>query len=111
MQSGGSEVDVVVFAYEFSKTKAYHFLTISTAGKSSQFQPMFDSLRRVTDSEAAAVRPRKLQVVTAKAGDTLQSLAARMAYSDSAMERFLVLNGLNSRSRIAPGNRVKLVTY
>ena len=111
VQSGGSEVDVVVFAYEFSKTKAYHFLTISTAGKSNQFQPMFDSLRRVTDSEAAAVRPRKLQVVTAKAGDTLQSLAARMAYSDSAMERFLVLNGLNSRSRIAPGQRVKLVTY
>ncbi len=111
VQSGGSEVDVVVFAYEFSKTKAYHFLTISTAGKSSQFQPMFDSLRRVTDSEAAAVRPRKLQVVTAKAGDTLQSLAARMAYSDSAMERFLVLNGLSSGSRIASGQRVKLVTY
>jgi predicted Zn-dependent protease len=34
-----------------------------------------------------------------------------MAYSDAAMERFLVLNALNTNSRIVPGQKVKIVTY
>ena len=57
------------------------------------------------------MRPRKLVVVTARSGDTLQSLAARMAYSDAGLERFLVLNGLDSTSRIVPGQKVKIITY
>jgi predicted Zn-dependent protease len=111
VQGSSGLVDVVVFAYEFSKAQAFHFVTISTAGSANQFNSMFSSMRRVTASEAAAVRPRKLVVVTAKAGDTLQSLSARMAYSDAAMERFLVLNALNTNSRIVPGQKVKIVTY
>jgi predicted Zn-dependent protease len=111
VQSGGSQVDVVVFAYEFSSSKAYHFLTVSTAGSANQFRPMYDSMRRISDKEAAAVRPRKLQVVTVRPGDTVQSLAARMAYSDAALDRFLVLNGLTSASRVTAGQRVKIVTY
>ena len=42
---------------------------------------------------------------------TLQSLAARMAYSDAALERFLVLNALDANSRIVPGQKVKIITY
>jgi predicted Zn-dependent protease len=111
VQGSSGQVDVVVFAYEFSNTQAFHFLTISAAGNANQFNPMFNSLRRISASDAAAVRPRKLVVVTAKKGDTVQSLAARMAYSDSALDRFLVLNALNANSVIAPGQRVKIVTY
>ena len=111
VQGSSGQLDMVVFAYEFSKTQAFHFVTISAAGSANQFNSMFNSLHRTTASEAAAVRPRKLVVVTAKAGDTLQSLAARMAYSDAALERFLVLNALDANSRIVPGQKVKIVTY
>ena len=111
VQGSSGQLDIVVFAYEFSKTQAFHFVTISAAGSANQFNSMFSSLRRVTAREAAAVRPRKLVVVTAKAGDSLQSLAARMAYSDAAMERFLVLNALGANSRIVPGQKVKIITY
>jgi predicted Zn-dependent protease len=111
VQASNGPVDVVVFAYEFSKTQAFHFVTISAAGSARQFSSMFSSLRRASAGEAAAVRPRKLVVVTAKAGDTLQSLAARMAYTDAALERFLVLNALSASSRIVPGQKVKIVTY
>ena len=111
VQGSSGQLDVVVFAYEFSKTQAFHFLTISAAGNANQFNPMYSSLRRISDSEASAVRPRKLVVVTAKAGDTLQSLSARMAYRDAAMERFLVLNGLAANSTITAGQKVKIITY
>ncbi|MFM2372822.1 MAG: hypothetical protein RIS85_2544 [Pseudomonadota bacterium] len=109
--SGGSPVDVVVFAYQWSATQAYHFVTISQSGQASQFDPMFRSIRRLTSAEATAVKPRRLSLVTVKSTDTLQGLAARMAYTDNQLERFLVLNGLNTSSKLAAGQKVKIVIY
>ncbi len=109
-QSGGA-IDVTVFAYQMEANKAFHFMTLAQAGRSDVFNSMFGSMRRINASEAGSIRPRKLTVVTARSGDTVQSLAARMAYSDAPLERFLVLNGLTANSRIAAGQKVKLVTY
>jgi predicted Zn-dependent protease len=111
VQSGSGQVDVVVFAYEFTKSQAFHFITIANAGSANVFDSMYQSVRRIPDNEAAAVKPRKLTVVTVKAGDTVQSLAQRMAYGDSPLDRFLVLNGLAASSQLSPGQKVKIVTY
>lgn len=111
VQSQNGQVDVVVYAYEFARDQAFHFMTISQAGSSGTFAPMFNSVRRITVAEAGDVRPRKLTVVTVGNGDTVQSLAARMAYADAPLERFLVLNALRSDSRLVAGSKVKLITY
>ncbi|MFM5923057.1 MAG: M48 family metalloprotease [Novosphingobium sp.] len=110
-QGNNSAVDVTVFAYQFDATHAFHFMTIVQAGGTAVFEPMYASMRRISVTEASAVKPRKLMVVTAKKGDTVQSLSARMAYTDAPLDRFLVLNGLQSTSTITAGQRVKLVTY
>lgn len=109
--SGNGQVDIVVFAYEFGPQQAYHFATISQAGQASQFDSMFRSIRRINATEASAVKPRRLSVVTVKSGDTVSTLSKRMAFTDKPLERFLVLNGLNSSSRLVPGQKVKLVVY
>ncbi|MES2302473.1 MAG: M48 family metalloprotease, partial [Pseudomonadota bacterium] len=109
--SGGNQVDIVVFAYEWGPQQAFHFTTISQAGQASQFDPMFRSIRRISAAEASAVKPRKLSVVTVKSADTVQSLSKRMAYADKPLERFLVLNGMTTASRLTPGQKVKLVVY
>ncbi|KPF91032.1 peptidase M48 Ste24p [Novosphingobium sp. AAP83] len=109
--SGNGQVDVIVFAYEWAPQQAFHFSTISQAGQAPQFDAMFRSIRRISASEASAVRPRKLSVVTVKAGDTVQSMAGRMAYTDKPLERFLVLNGLTASSRLSAGQKVKIVVY
>lgn len=111
VRTQGGAVDVTVFAYEFSNSQAFHFMTIAQAGNARVFNPMFGSMRRISASQAGAVRPRRLAVVTAGPRDTLQSLAGRMAYTSAQMERFLVLNGLSGNSRIVPGQKVKIVTY
>jgi predicted Zn-dependent protease len=72
---------------------------------------MVNSLRRITPAEAAAIRPRIIDVVTVGPGDSVQSLASRMAYRDFKLDRFLVLNGLAADSRLAPGQKVKLIVY
>ena len=109
VNSGNSQVDVVVFAYEFSNRQAYHFTTLSPAGQSGTFEPMFRSMRRISASEAAAIKPRRIDIVTVRAGDTVRSLAGRMAYNDYQLERFLVLNGLTANSSLSAGQKVKIV--
>jgi predicted Zn-dependent protease len=103
--------DVFVIAYAWGPRQAFHFTTISQAGQAGAFDPMFNSMRRITIGEAGAVRARKLAVVTVRKDDTLQSLAGRMAYDDRPLDRFLVLNGLAATSRLVPGTRVKLIVY
>jgi predicted Zn-dependent protease len=70
-----------------------------------------NSLRKISLAEAATIRPRVIDVVTVGPSDTVQSLASRMAYRDFKLDRFLSLNGLTASSRLAPGQKVKLVVY
>lgn len=107
--SGSSQVDVVVFAYEFAPDRAYHFAAIFPAGQANPFTAMFQSMRRISAAEAGNVVARRLDVVTVQRGDTVQSLAARMAYDDAKEERFRVLNALGANDTLAAGQKVKLV--
>ncbi len=105
-------VDVSVFAYQWDAKTAYHFVALTQAGQGlAPFATMVNSLRRITTAEASAIRPKVIDVVTVGRADTIQSLANRMAYRDYKLDRFLVLNGLTTGSRLAPGQKVKLVVY
>lgn len=105
-------VDVSVIAYRWDPQHAYHFVMLAPGGTGfGPFAPMVRSLRKISAQEAAAIRPRVIHVVTVAPGDTVQSLAARMAYRDFQLDRFLTLNGLSANDRLAPGQKVKLVVY
>lgn len=109
VNSGNGQVDVTVFAYEFSADRAYHFVAITPAGRASTFNQMFSSMRRIDSQTAAGVIPRVIDVVTVRSGDSVASLARRMAYSDNQVERFRVLNGLTSNEGVSAGQKVKIV--
>ncbi|MEO1019894.1 MAG: M48 family metalloprotease [Pseudomonadota bacterium] len=109
VNNGGSQVDVIVFAYEFSGDRAYHFAAITPAGRGNTFNSMFQSMRRISQSEANNVIPKRIDVVTVRSGDTISSLSRRMAYSQAQEERFRVLNALGSNDRLVAGQKVKLV--
>ncbi|WP_293983683.1 M48 family metalloprotease [Sphingobium sp.] len=106
------QVDATVFAYDFGGGKYYHFLLLTPAGRGvGPFVPLVESMQRLSAQDAAAIRSRRLQVVTVKAGDTVQSMAKRMAYTDYPLERFLTINALDRGATLRPGARVKIVTY
>ncbi|WP_152998803.1 M48 family metalloprotease [Sphingopyxis sp. H115] len=111
VNSQSGQVDVTVFAYEFSRSSAFHFVTLTKAGGGGAFNSMFGSVRRLSTAEAAAIKPRRIDVVTVGRGDTVASLARRMAYSDYQAERFQVLNRMTASTRLTPGQRVKIVVY
>jgi predicted Zn-dependent protease len=105
-------VDVSVVAYQWAPGTVYHFVMLTSAGAGmSPFISMVNSIRKLAPSEAAAIRPRVIDVVTVGPGDTVGSLAGRMAYRDFKLDRFLALNGLAPNARLAPGQKVKVVVY
>jgi predicted Zn-dependent protease len=111
-QTQQGQVDVGVVAYEFARDRAYHIVTVARAGSGLRpFEPMIGSVRRLTAQQAAAIRPRVLQIVTVGPSDTVQSLASRMAYTTFQVERFRALNALGANSALQRGQQVKLVVY
>ncbi|MFL5054641.1 MAG: M48 family metalloprotease [Microvirga sp.] len=73
------------------------------------FRASLDSIRPLTAEETRGVRPLRLQLVTAGQDDTVESLASRMLVANRAVERFLVLNGLERGARPKPGERYKII--
>jgi predicted Zn-dependent protease len=109
-QSG--PLDLTVFAYRWDPDTAYHFAMITPAGSGlGPFAAMVQSLNRIGAAEAAAIRPRVIDVVTIGPRDSVATLASRMAYADFKEERFRVLNGLASGETLIPGQKVKIIVY
>jgi predicted Zn-dependent protease len=111
-RSSSGVLDVSVVAYQWAPGNIYYFVMLTSAGSGlGPFAPMINSIRKITPAEAAAIHPRVIDVVTVRQGDTVQSLAAKMAYRNFKVERFLALNGLPGNARLTPGQKVKLVVY
>jgi predicted Zn-dependent protease len=112
VQTQQGVVDVTVVAYQFDSTHAYHWALITRGGSGiGPFESMVNSVRRLTAQQAAAIRPRVIQIHTVRSGDTVASLSGRMAYTTFQQERFRTLNGLAANAALRPGDRVKLVVY
>lgn len=109
VNNGNSQVDIVVYAYEFARNQAFHFAAVAPAGQAGVFNPMFQSMRRISQAEANAIVPLRIDVVTVQRGDTISGLARRMAFSDNQELRFRVLNGLGNSNSLRAGDKVKLV--
>ena len=105
-------VDLTVVAYQWDSNTVYHMVALTSAGTGfGAFASLFNSVRKISPAEAAAIRPRVIDVVTVRPGDTVQSLGARMAYRDFKVERFMSLNGLSANGALQPGRKVKLIVY
>jgi predicted Zn-dependent protease len=107
----GDQWQFKVYALRFG-SDVYRFI-FATRQKSAESErharDTINSFRRLTLSEIQAARPLRIKIVTAKAGDTQESLAARMSAVDRPLERFRGLNGLDARSTLKAGERVKIV--
>jgi predicted Zn-dependent protease len=106
------DVQLMVAAYDGGGGEAYHFIMISNPSEitGAALNRLFTSFRRLSDEQARALRPRRIQVVTAKAGQTPEMIAAGMA-SDHKLEHFLILNGRSADQALRPGESVKIISF
>jgi len=99
-----------LYAVRFG-SEVYRFIFAvkqKTADADRIFRESVATFRRMSMSEVEKARPLHLQTITVQAGDTAEKLAGRMA-TDKALERFLVINGLNHGEALKAGDRVKIV--
>ncbi len=106
---------VRIVAIRHSRAQAYYFLIITPLSKldrlSTDLMRMTYSFNRLSPAQARKIKGKIIRVVTVKRGDTAAKLSRKMAFTDHKLDRFLVLNGLNNRSRLVAGQRVKLIIY
>ncbi len=109
-QSG--PVDVRLTAIRFAPDLIFRFQFVAPAQVAAQVWPEFGkvtgSFRRLSDAEAAAMKPLRLRLARAGRGDTVESLAERMAAADRRVERFRALNGLGPDQPVAGGQTYKI---
>jgi predicted Zn-dependent protease len=67
------------------------------------------SFRPLSAAEAAQLREKRIDVVTARGGDSAEGLGRRMRVDAYPVELFRVLNGLRPGEPLRAGERVKIV--
>ena len=106
--------DIRLVAIRAAPQRVYRFFFVTpprqTQALAAPFRRMMASFRRLSQRQAANLRPLRLRVVEAAPADTVESLSARMPFNDFRTERFLVLNGLRPEERLRSGQLVKIVT-
>lgn len=91
----------------------YRFLTAVPKGSASLetvASSIRDSFRKMTSSEIRALKPLRVRIVTARPGDTMARLAARMKGTDRKIELFRLINALPVGASISAGQKVKIIS-
>jgi predicted Zn-dependent protease len=93
--------------------KVYRLLYVRTGNLTrtdvAAFEESLRSFRGLTASEAAALRPLRIEIVPVGPGDTAASLARRMEVDGDAQALFELLNGLDRGRTLEPGTKVKVI--
>lgn len=90
---------------------------IFAAGKDAnlfkRYDPLFvetaRSIRKLKNSELALTEPKRLKIVTAKKGDTFESLAKQSNIEHHAADQLRLLNGMFPDGQPEPGQKIKIV--
>lgn len=93
--------------------QVYRLLTaapVASMALDSVARSVGESFRVLSSREKASLKPLHIRVVTVGRGDSVASLAGRMAGVDRQQELFRVLNALGPTDTVAPGDKVKIVT-
>jgi len=111
-QGGRRHLRLLAIAFSNTQVARFQMLvpTNMVGQMTPQLQAMANSFRRLASGEAQNLKPLRVRVVEVKRGDTVQSLAKRMAQDDFKVDRFLALNRLQSNATLTPGQKVKIVT-
>ena len=107
------QVDVRFIAIKDKSNRFFRFMMATPPDQTAKLAPALQgltySLRLLSPDEAKTIKPLRIVLHTVAAGETAQSLSAKMATSDYKDDWFRTLNGLQPGQAVQPGQTVKLV--
>lgn len=105
--------DFRLLAIHGDGNQVWRFLFVTptdrTQGLATAFRETTHSFKKVSAAEAATWHPLRIRLHKVTAGDTVQSLAARLPFEKLKVDHFRVLNGLDAGETLKLGETVKLV--
>ncbi|MBC6440672.1 MAG: M48 family metalloprotease [Rhodospirillales bacterium] len=106
-------VDVRFLAIRYDSSTIYRFIFVTPSASAAMLNEAFRrttySFRKLSSSEAAALRPLRIRIDEVRAGDTIATFAALMQFDNLQRERFMVLNAITSEADLQPGMLVKVI--
>jgi predicted Zn-dependent protease len=108
----GEKADLRVVLIRFDRETVYQFIFATPPGRdryARAFRETTYSFHKLSRSEASGFEPERVEVVTVRQGDTVESLARQMGDDEFAEERFRLLNGLDEGDRPRAGEKVKII--
>ncbi len=101
---------LAVIRFEPDRVYRLIFATrVLTDEAKQRFQVSINSFHHVSPDEIKAVRPLRLAIAVAKAGQTAEALAAQMAVPERALDTFLLINELARGEPLRRGESYKIV--
>ncbi|MBC7951204.1 MAG: M48 family metalloprotease [Rhodospirillaceae bacterium] len=110
-RQGNVQVRVVAIRTDVDHIHRFTFVMPPNqmAAMSTELKRTTYSLRRLSADDRAGIHPWRLRIHRVQPGDTVESLANRMAPGQWKVELFQVLNGLQPGEKLEQGRRVKVV--
>jgi len=110
--ASAGEWSFLLTVIRFDANRLYRLIfatrTLSEEAK-ARFLASIQSFHRVSAEEMKAVRPYRIAIITAKPGDTSETLATRMAVEEHKLDYFLLINGLAPGDPIQTGEHYEIV--
>jgi predicted Zn-dependent protease len=107
------QMDARLVAFQRDSRSVYRLMFLSppnvTPSMREAFQSATYSFRQLSSSEAAAVRPLKVRIGAASAGQTVRQLSQQMPYGPQNEAWFRVLNDLAPGTQPKARQRLKLI--
>ncbi len=106
----GDQWDFRIYVLRFG-SDVYRFIFAAkhrTPDTDRSFRESVGTFRRMSLAEIQQAKPLHLKIVKVASGDSVEKLASHMD-TDHAVDRFRVLNGLETDDRLKPGSEVKIV--
>jgi predicted Zn-dependent protease len=109
----GRATDLRLVAIRYDRQTIYHMIfetPLRLTGRLSRgLRETTYSFRKLSQAEAARLKPLRLRIHRVRPGESAARIAAGMPFEDHHLRRFLVLNGLARDQKFPSGHRVKTV--
>ncbi|MEL6112867.1 MAG: M48 family metalloprotease [Pseudomonadota bacterium] len=113
LQTQQGNLDLTGYVIDWDGQAKYVFLWVTPPNQTRQLSEAINrsvnTLQAVDPARLNVPPTRQIDVVTARRGDSVRSLASTMAFPSYQEQRFRIINGLANEGAVPVGTKVKII--
>lgn len=113
LNNRGQQIDARLVAIRYDRQSIYRFVFLTAANQtrnlSEAFRKTTFSFRKLGNREANQLRPRRIEIVRVRRGDTISRLTRFDIQDGFEDDRFRTINGMDRGDTLRAGDEVKII--